>query len=176
MRSRWRRLMVVAWGLAICGAAGCGDARLELAAADALTAAADRMETVVAEYHGDVVRLDDSREQAVVEAFVQRVKANPTDEQVVAGHEAAFRSALSMIREDRAVEWRRHAAAAENAAAVREVADGLQRMGLESVSLQDEMRRYLSGWIEARRQSVASKAAASDKTVTACGAGKGVRP
>ena len=156
--------------------AGCGgDARLELAAADALAAAAERMKTAVDEYHAEMAAFDDSREEAVAEAFVQRVRADAANEQAIAAHSAEFKSALSRIREDRAVEQQRRAAVAENVSVVREVADGLRRMGVESLLLSDEMRRYLSGWIEARQQAVAAKAATVDKAAAACGAGKGVR-
>lgn len=138
----------------ILGLAGCGgDARLELAAADALLAAADRMETVVAEYHAEMNEYDGTRESALIEAFVERVKSSVGDDQATAGHAAQFRLALERIRQDRAVQWRRHTAALENVAAVREVAEGLRRMGIESLTLSDEMRRYLSGWIEASKRA-----------------------
>lgn len=175
-RRRGRAGALAAWPVML-WVVGCGgDARLDLAAADALTAAADRMEAAIGEYHAEMSQFDDSREEAVAEAFVARVKADAGDEQAIAAHWAEFRSALARIREDRAVERQRHAAAAENVAVVREVADGLRRMGIESLTLSDEMRRYLSGWIEARKQAVAAKAATVEKAVTACGAGKGVRP
>ncbi len=157
-------LTAVVLGLAGCG----GDARLELAAADALLAAADRMETVVAEYHAEMDVYDGTRESAVVGAFVERVKASTGDEQAIADHAAQFRLALERVRQDRAVQWRRHTAAMDNVDVVREVAEGLRRMGVESLTLSDEMRRYLSGWIEARRQAGAATAA-----IRTCGAGKG---
>jgi len=157
-------LKAVVFGLAGCG----GDARLELAAADALAAAADRMETVVAEYHAEIDLYDDTRESAVVEAFVERVKASAGDEPTIADHAAEFRSALERIRQDRAVQWRRHTAALENVAVIHEVAEGLRRMGIESLTLSDEMRRYLSRWIEARKQAGATSAAIQTR-----GAGKG---
>jgi hypothetical protein len=173
----WKRqgwLAVLVSGPVMLGVAGCGgDARLELAAADALAAAAERMQTAVDEYHAEMAAFDDSREEAVTEAFVRRVRADAANEQALAAHSAEFKSALGRIREDRAVEQQRRGAAVENVGVVREVADGLRRMGVESLTLSDEMRRYLSGWIEARKQAVAAKAATAGKTVTACGPGKG---
>jgi hypothetical protein len=149
------------------GAAGCdGDARVELAAAETLVAAADRMETVVAEYHGEVSRLDDTRESAVVSALVSRLQADAANTEAVAAHRADFEAALRKIRADREVEWARRAATLDNVGVVREVAAGLQRMGIESLTLQDEMRRYLSSWIEARQKA---KAATATKAVQTCG-------
>lgn len=167
--SRWTAMAVLQLGPVMFGGAGCGgDARLELAAADVLAATADRLEAVVGEYHAEVGAYDDARESAVADAFVARVKAGAADEQAVAEHTAQFRPALERIRQDRAVQWQRHTAATENVAAIREVADGLRRMGVESLTLSDEMRRYLSGWIEARNRAKTAVA-----TRTAAGPGKG---
>jgi len=172
-KRRGRFVVPVSWPVML-WVAGCGgDARLELAAADALAAAAERMQTAVDDYHAEMTAFDDSREEAVTEAFVQRVRADAADEQAVAVHSAEFKSALGRIRADRAVEQQRRAAAVENLGVVREVADGLRRMGVESLTLSDEMRRYLSGWIEARKQAVAAKTVTAGKTVTTCGPGKG---
>jgi hypothetical protein len=141
--------LIVATVVSGCG----GDARVELAAADALIAAADRMDTAVAEYHGEVSRFDDTRESAVVAAFIARVQADAGNKEAVAGHSAEFGAALRKIRADRAVEQDRKTATMENVAVVREVAAGLQRMGIDSLSLQDELKRYLSSWIEARQKA-----------------------
>ena len=166
---KWAAMAVLQLGPVMFGAAGCGgDARLELAAADALAVTADRLETMVGEYHAEVGAHDDARETAVADAFVARVKAGAGDEQAVAEHTAQFRLALERIRQDRAVQWQRHTAATENVAVIREVADGLRRMGVESLTLSDEMRRYLSGWIEARNRARTAVA-----TKTAAGPGKG---
>jgi hypothetical protein len=66
------------------------------------------------------------------------------------------------------VQWRRHTAALENVAVIREVAEGLRRMGIESLTLSDEMRRYLSRWIEARKLAGSASVAIQTR-----GAGKG---
>jgi len=131
---------------------GCGgDAQLELAAADTLLAVADQMELTVGEYHDEVSRHDDSRESAVVSAFVARVRADVSDEAALDSHAADFAEALRRIRVDRRTEWARRSRAMDNVSVVREVARGLQRLAIESLTLKDEMRRYLSGWIETRR-------------------------
>ena len=112
--SKWAVMAMLQLVPVISGAVGCGgDARLELAAADALAVTADRLEVVVDEYHAEVGAHDDARESAVVDAFVARVKAGAADEQVVAENTAQFRLALEKIRQDRAVQWQRHTAATE---------------------------------------------------------------
>lgn len=160
MRQLWVRLVMVAcWGSVMLAAVGCGgDARVELAAADALVAAADRMQAVLDEYHAEMAAYDDSREEAVTQAFIERVKAAPADEGATASHAAQFRSALSRIRADRSVQWRRHIAGVDNIEAMREVAGGLRRLGVESLTMQDDLRRYLNSWIEARNEAKAARA------------------
>jgi hypothetical protein len=151
---------------------GCGgDARVELAAADALIVAADRMDTAVAEYHGEVSRFDDARESAVVAAFITRVQADAANKDALAGHSAEFEAALRKIRADRAVEQDRRTATMENVAVIREVAAGLQRMGIDSLSLQDELKRYLSSWIEARQKAKVQAAQRAEQAKTDVGTG-----
>jgi len=145
---RWV-LSIAAAGLA---AGGCiGDARVDLSAADALSAVADRMDAVVAEYHEDVRRFDDLRESEVVAAFVERVRRDASDEAATARHVEQFKEALAKIRSDRETERIRRDAADQNVRVLREVADGLRRLAIESLTLDDEIRRYLTGWLEARR-------------------------
>lgn len=132
-------------------AAGCGgDARVELSAADALQAIAVQMEMTVKEYHGEVSRYDDAREAAVVTAFVERVRRDVNDQVTVDGHAADFAKALARIRTDRETEWSRRAAAMENVAVLLEVSRGLQKLAISSLSLRDELQRYLEGWMAAR--------------------------
>ena len=55
---------------AVMAVTGCGgDARMELAATDALTAVADQMELTIGEYHREMAWYDDSRESAVISAL-----------------------------------------------------------------------------------------------------------
>jgi hypothetical protein len=135
-------------------AAGCGgDARFEMAAGDALRVVADEMEITLGEYHADVSGLDDSRESGAVSAFVTRVSADRDNPEAMESHVTDFQAALERIRADRETEWARRAVAAENVGVLREVASGLQKLAIESLTLEDEMRRYLNGWLEARRRA-----------------------
>ena len=146
---RW----VMGYAMVACVIAGCGgDARVELAAADALHAVARSMELAVNEYHQEVDRYDQTRDDAVIAAFVERVRSNSQAAELD-GSVADFKAALGKIREDRRVEWGRRTAAMENIDVLREVADGLHKIGLDSLNLRDEVRRYLSSWMELRRKS-----------------------
>lgn len=151
------------WMWVTCVLAGCGgDAGLELSAGDALHAAAGRMETAIREYHQEVGRQDDARESAVIAAFVSRVVGSREDEAALGGHAQAFESALKKIRADREVEGQRRSAAMENVDVIREVADGLQELAVESLTLRDEVRRYLGSWIEARRRAQSAAGSGGD--------------
>jgi len=148
MKRRLCELIVV--GLVV----GCGgDARLEMSAADALLVTADQMAVTLQEYHEEVSAYDDSRESEVVSAFVARVQADPDDPVALDSHVADFKAALRKIRADRATEFTRRGAAMDNVDVLREVARGLQKLAIESLTLQDEMRRYLMGWIETRQRA-----------------------
>lgn len=141
---------------------GCGgDARVELSAADALGATAEQMERTILEYHQEVTQYDDAREAAVAAAFVARVRKDADDESAVEAHAAAFEQALRKVRADRETEWTRRAAALDNVGVLREVSRGLRKTAIESLSLQDEMKRYLTGWIEARRRREEAQASPS---------------
>lgn len=140
--------------------AGCGaDARVELAAADVIRSAADQMATAVNEYHGEVCQGDDMREAELIAAFVARVRMeDPTNSEAVEQHTQQFKDALAKTRADRGVEWQRMTAACDNIDTLREVADGLQRMGISSLTLQDDLRRYLDSWMAARTRAQAGVA------------------
>jgi hypothetical protein len=135
----------------LCVLGGCAaDARVDLSAADALTAVAGQVQRTIQEYHGEVVRFDDSRESATVAAFVTRVKADAADEASLDAHAAQFAAALVKIRADRETEWSRRAAAMENVGVLREMASGLRKLALQSLSLDDEVRRYLASWVSTK--------------------------
>jgi hypothetical protein len=137
--------------------AGCGgDARVELSAADALSAVAGQMRVAYDEYHGEVETHDDTRESAVTRAFVERVRRDSADEGKLDRHASEFEAAMTKIRADRRTEWQRRVAAETQIDTVLEVAKGLRRIGIESLSLQDEVRRYLTTWIEARATASAA--------------------
>ena len=145
------------WWVGIVLVAGCGgDARLELSAADALLATADQMALTIQEYHEEVSAYDDSRESEVVSAFVARVQAATDDPVAIDSHVADFKAALRKIRTDRGTEFTRRESAMDNVHVLRELARGLQRLAIESLTLQDEMRRYLTGWVETRRRASAA--------------------
>ncbi len=141
-------------GLMWCASAGCGgDAALELAASQTLNAAADQMALALDEYHQEVSGYDASREAAVVAAFIQRVRSSGDDAAALDEHAAAFEAALVKIRQDRDTEWQRRNAGIDNVEMIREVSRGLERVAVESLTLQDEIKRYLTDWIELRRQA-----------------------
>jgi hypothetical protein len=130
--------------LAALSAGGCGgDAGVELAAAQTVESLAESLALAVGEYHQEVQTGDDQRESAVVAALITRVKQDAADEATTAAHAAAFTEAMARIRQDRGVEWERYRAALDNVGALGEVAAGLRRLAIESMSLQDEARRYL---------------------------------
>ncbi len=140
--------------------AGCGgDAGVELAASDALVAVADQVQATVEEYHHDVSRYDDTRESATVAAFVTRVQSDRDDPAAMETHVNEFQAALRRIRDDRETEWERRSAAMSNVAVLREVAGGLQKLALESLSLRDEVRRYVDTWIQNQRRAAAGTTA-----------------
>ncbi len=142
-----------------CGTVGCGgDAGVELAAADALHAVARSMEVAVNEYHQEVDRYDQTRDDAVIAAFVERVRSDSQTADFD-GSVTDFKAALRKIREDRNVEWTRRSAAMENIEVLREMAAGLNRIGLDSLNLRDEARRYLGNWMELRRKGQEAAAA-----------------
>ncbi len=160
-----RRLMLLHAAAAIGGlGVGCGgDAGMELAASDALVAVADQMQVTVQEYHQDVSRFDDSREDGVVEAFVARVQAAHDDAAATETNVKEFQAALRKIRQDRETEWQRRTAAMSNVDTLREMARGMQKLALDSLSLRDEARRYIETWIanrETKKQTAAGSTAA----------------
>jgi hypothetical protein len=141
------------WVIA-CLAGGCGgDARVELSTADAIQAVAGQMERTIQEYHQEVSSYDDTRESSVVAAFVARVRQDAGDEAAVDAHAADFEAALHKIRGDRETEWLRRTAAMENVGVLREISRGVQKLAIQSLGLQDEIQRYLQGWIEAAQRA-----------------------
>lgn len=152
------------WWFVAFGAAaltGCGgDARVDLAAADALDAVAEQMRVTVNEYDRDLGLYDDSRETAVTAAFIARIQRDHASAALAAKHGEDFAAALARIRSDRTVAGQRRAAASSQIEAVAEVARGLRRLGIESLSLQDEVRRYVTSLTETMRRVKAEQAAA----------------
>lgn len=146
--NRWT---VIGWtsivGLSVGVCIGCStDGRTTLSAMDSVDVLGDALAGALVEYHDDLERLDDERERAVIDAFVERVRRNVAGG--VSDEAEAFRSALAQIRADRRVALERYLVSWDNLATIREVTRGLRRLALESMSLQDETRRYFSDLIE----------------------------
>ena len=135
---------------------GClGNPHVNLTAADSMELLATSLQGTIEEYHREVDAFDRQRRDAVIEAFVARVRAGGQDEAAMAGHVAAFSAALDRIEADKSVAWNRQAAAAENLQTLAEIADSLRRQAVESLAMQDEARRYLTELIT--RASAPSK-------------------
>jgi hypothetical protein len=148
------RLSGIGWVLA---AAGCGgDARVDMTAADTLDALAVQMERALTEYHAELEAADDAREEAVVDAFISRVKTDVSNDEKLDSHSRAFGGAMKRIRSDRAVEWQRHTAAADNINLMREVGDGLRKLAVQSLLVQDEVKRYVTSLMDAKRRAQAA--------------------
>lgn len=149
---------------------GCGgDARLEMVAADALEATADQMNVSLSEYHNEIASYDDSREASVTAAFIARIRRDVADEAKCDQHGSEFALAMAKIRADRRTEDVRAGNTAGQVASVREVARGLRRVGVESLTIQDEMRRYLLNMIDTQRKAkaIASQGTAGVRVPTA---------
>ena len=143
---------------------GCaGGARVELTAADSVEMLGASMTQTLAEYQADLARLDDERQRAAVQAFIERVRTDIADETATQFHAEAFRQAMQRLDADRRTAWERHAASLDNVATLHEIAAGLRRLALDSMSLDDDVRRYF-GEVMDRRQE--AKGQASVKRMT----------
>ncbi len=145
-------------------AAGCGgDARVDFAAADTLEAMAKQLQQGFAEYHADLAASDETREAEAIAAFVARLKKDAADDAQVEQHTEAFSAALAKLRQDRRVAEQRLRNGQDNVAGLNEVARGLRKLAIESLTVQDEIRRYFRQLLEARK---AAQAAGSSKPST----------
>jgi uncharacterized protein YycO len=145
-------LLMVGWSASV--PAGCGgDARVDLAAADALDLAAGEIRAALAEYNAEVDRADRARQAAAVRAFVERITGDVDNPDAVDMHTAAFTEALAALWADQHAEWQRYGHALGNVEAVEEIAAGLRRMGIATLTVKDDVRRYLGSLIEAGRQT-----------------------
>lgn len=160
-----REVLCVAGLTAILAVGGCmgGDARVEMTAADAISAVASQLETTVREYHDEVSVGDDARESAVAGAFAARVVSANGDADQIKRDTDAFMASLQKIRKDREVEWDRRNAALDNVAALREMSKGLRKLAIDSLTLQDEVRRYLTSWVDTAQQAKAEADAQSQQ-------------
>ena len=143
---------------------GCaGNARVELTAADSVEMLGASMTQTLAEYHADLARFDEERQRAAVQAFIERVRMDAVDEATTDAHAEAFRQALQHLDADRRAAWERYTASLDNVATLREIAQGLRRLALDSMSLDDDVRRYFGEVMERRKEA---KEQASGKRVT----------
>ena len=138
---------------AFVGGCGGGDARVELAAADSMETLGASIAQSLCEYHSDLARFDDDRQRTAVQAFIDRVRADIADETATEVHAEAFQKALEGLDADRRVAWERYTASLDNVATLREVAQGLRRLALNSMSLDDEVRRYFREAMQRRKET-----------------------
>lgn len=161
----WR----IVWALAaLMPAAGCGDIQMELAAAEAMPQLADQIELALDEYHqlGEARYAD--REAAVLAAFIERVtRDRQAPPATLEQHAAEAAAAMARIRADREIGMQRRRAAQENVQTLRDMATTIRGVAIDSMSLRDEARRYIHGWIDVlereRRQRRKEKADAADR-------------
>jgi len=145
-------------------AGGCaGDARVELAAADSVEMLGASMAQTLAEYQADLARFDGERQRAAVHAFIERVRMDVADEAAIDAHAEAFQEALRRLDADRKAAWERYSASLDNVATLREIAQGLRRLALESMSLDHDVRRYFGEVMERRQEAKKQVPARRDK-------------
>lgn len=142
-----RMIVRIACGIGVFGLCGgcAGNARVEMSAADSMEVLAAELSASVEEYHADLSRIDSERERAAVYAFVGRVQGAGGQTEAES-HAEALLAAMEKVRADRAVATERYMNARDNVAALAEVAGGLRRVAVESMSIDDEMKRYLGEW------------------------------
>jgi hypothetical protein len=97
---------------------------------------------------------DDVREADAIAAFVARLKRDVADDAATAAHVSAFRAAMEKLRADRRVEASRHAVVLDNVRLLGEISGGVRRVALESMSLSDEVKRYLTDLLDARQAAM----------------------
>lgn len=142
--SRYSHVLSVAGLLGALVSAGCGgDARVELAAADSVTALGNAFHVAFGEYHAEILAVDTAREAGAIEAFVARVRNDAAAPEALDGHAEKFTAALAKLRADRLVEQERYLATRENLAALQDVAAGLRQMGLTGLRLENDTQAVL---------------------------------
>ncbi len=133
---------------------GCaGSARVELTAADSVELLGASMTQTLAEYHADLARFDEERQRAAVQAFIERVRTDIADNEATDAHAESFQEALHRLDADRQAAWERYTASLDNVATLREIAQGLRRLALESMSLDDDVRRYFGEVMDRRKEA-----------------------
>lgn len=131
---------------------GCvGDARVHLATADSMDLVRGAMAEALAEYHADLAALDAQRRDMAVAAFVARLRRDAADPQAADADAEAFRQAVTRLDMDREVAWQRYAASLDTVALLGEMASDLRRLAADSMSLNDEAKRYFSDLVQKQK-------------------------
>lgn len=123
-------------------------ARVELAAATALDRLAAEVETALNEYHDELNAADRDKRAAVIDAFVNRIRTDHANPQQTTAHVQQFNDALDRILADTDVERTRMTATRDNIATVRDIAADLRRFAVQSMSLNDDLQRYLNDLLQ----------------------------
>lgn len=162
------RSVHVTLGVACLYLAGCGaHAHVEMAAASAIDSLCDQTQTALDEYQRESESADNQRERAVAQAFVERTRRDNEDAEKMNAHVDAFTGAMDRIRADRNVTWQRYRGAEDNVRSLREVSAGLRRLAVDSLSLEDDVKRYLGDLITQRTRAAAAPATAASPPTAA---------
>lgn len=149
-----RLAVVITLVVITCLVLGCQSSPgLALKASSALGELAEQQEVMLDEYHQEVVEMDDLRESRVTNDLVLALKANPDSPETV----AAFLQIMRNIRADREVEWARKQNGRDNISVLRKMAAQLEQYGIDALSLDDELRRYVTGWSDKYKEVKALK-------------------
>jgi len=149
------RLVVAILVQSLCGCAM--TAKVDLAAADAVDQLTRSLGESVEEYHRDLRSVDDAREESVVRSIAARLRAAGSDEAAAEADVQAFLAAMARMRADRETAWRRYSASMDNLGELHALARGLRRLAVESMSLDDEARRYFGELVEVAGRSRAAE-------------------
>ncbi len=130
--------------VAMLAVGGCAvGTRVQITTAETLDALVGALGQAVDEYHLEVRGADVEKRRAAVDAFAARIRADHKDDEAATRHVMLFNQALDSLQHDAEAENSRHGATLENLRVVTEAAAGLRRIAIESMTLNDEVRRYL---------------------------------
>lgn len=140
------RIILLSLTLAIIGCGG--DARVEIAASEVANDLYTEFTQVVGEYHNEVVASDYARLVAIADAYRDRVISHGDDETALDADRSAYLSALDRILADKETESVRYRTTLDNLSALSEVSAGLRKLGVDSLTLSDEYRRYIGALLD----------------------------
>lgn len=141
-------------GLALFAAelSGCGgDARVELAAADSMDAIRAGLAQSLTEYHADLAALDEQRRAAATDALIDRLRSSLNDEAGMDAHAESFRQAMARLEADREAAWKRYAVSLDTVTLLGDIAADLRRLAADSMTVNDEAKRYFTDVVQQRR-------------------------